>query len=255
MKISLLVLCFFSSACFSQVVGIRLTKAPVLIFIAGEANATGGGYNDSLQLSEIGLRNSTQYFDTTAMIFSTLNQVAGGRSGFENGIANCADSGKFGPGPVHVLRAGLSGTTIRNWQNLTASPAWTNFTRFADSAVKIMTNQYGVPPAIYLMWSQGVNDSTGGELPDIWRDSTKSFLKQIRNRYGKMPILITELPAAYDVFNAQIYTLPAQVEQLYVIPARLSKITWGEYRHWDVDGLREIASRMVQIMISNYKLF
>jgi len=256
MKIILSVLLIlFATTITAQFTGISVTNAPSLIIVAGESNAGNFGANDSLSAGEKGLRNKVIYFDTTTLLFSQLNisSTPGATHGLENGIANCADSGKLGTRDFYVLRTGRNNAKIADWQNLTAVPAWTNFVIRADSAIKTITALHGVPPAIHFVWFLGINNMSAGDPVLPWKDSTISFFKKVRDKYGFFPIYMTELPISWNTYNDQIVLLPAQVRQLYVIPSRNYELNNLDIRHFSQTGLKRIAADLVQILNYRYQ--
>lgn len=244
-----------------------------LIIIAGESNAGGIALNTSLTGTEAAARTSMEILNNNNLKFETLQMgvnnllqhpgltsgsTNGTTHGLENGLANSADSMKLGHTPAYIVKAGLGGSRIMMWVNpdsaYTPVNGYTQFKTRVDTAIKLLTKINGGAPSLYLIWTQGINDSIYNYISsDVWKDSTKSMFAQMRARYGHMPIFITKLPATYSTYNLRIAQIANEISECYVIET--SDAALENVNHWSYAGFKVIAWRVVGLMNANYNLW
>jgi hypothetical protein len=242
------------------------TDPNALIIISGESNAGGQVPNSNLTPYELSSRVSTKILNNTSLLFEYLhigvNNLIGHQnlpnnltSGFENGIANSADSGIYGISPVYIMKAGTGSGRISWFNDSTiiyiGANAWLQLKSRADTAIKLLTNSNkGITPKVYLFWTQGINDAINGLSATAWEDSTIHFFTKFRSRYGNVPIFMTYLPTSFTAYNTAITDISNVVNDCYALET--SDATMQDAYHWNYSGMKIIASRFIYMLKAHY---
>lgn len=265
-KILIIFILFFAIGCTKS-----QQKIPVnsLIVMMGESNIGGKGVNADLSAKELAPRTSVKILNNNTLLFENLDVgtnnlilhqdlADNATNGMEVGMANSADSGTLGNIPVYILKAGTGSSRIYWWNDSTflhgGVNAWEQAKTRIDTAIKLLTIN-NAKPAIYLIWSQGLNDVGYIANETLWSDSTIIFFAKFRARYGNyIPIFTTYLPENANptriLFNGKI----TQMGNLFrVYPIVTSDATMIDTYHWSSAGLKIIATRILYTLKSIYK--
>lgn len=270
----LLFIFLFPLSCFAQKFIATKTKLPIsIIVISGESNAGGFAQNSDLSTEEKSVRPEMQIFNNTTMTFQNLhigvNNLLGHvgindsltQHGFECGIANYTKTG-YVWGPLYILKSGFGGAIIKyyndsadvSYQGSGKNP-WQLLKQRLDSAKKIVTTlNGGIAPKIYLLWTQGINDSNQGTNSNAWKDSTKSFFTKFRLRYGQVPIFTTLLMTPFTAYSAKISEYCTEVTDCFPVSAESAPVQVGSVTHWSAAGNKIMAYNFLNLLRSKYIL-
>lgn len=248
------------------------TKLPIsIIVIAGESNAGGFAKNSDLSNEEKAERPEMKIFNNTTMVFENLhigvNNLLGHvgindsltQHGFECGIANYTKMG-YVWGPLYVVKSGFGGAIIKYYNDSTdvsylgsGKNPWQLLKQRLDSAKKIVKDlNGGVSPKIYLLWTQGINDSNQGTNSGAWKDSTKSFFTKFRLRYGPVPIFTTLLMSPFTEYSSRISEYCSEISNCFPISAEGAPVQSGSVTHWSALGNKIIAYNFLSLLRSRY---
>lgn len=237
-----------------------------LIIIAGESNAGGTAINSKLTVYELSERTSVNILNNNNFLFQSLDIgtnnlilhqpfVDNSMHGIENGLSNYVDSGML-PSPINILKAGQGGSVIRYWNDSTllyyGVNAWQQMKKRVDTAIKLLTVN-AVKPKLYLIWMQGLNNADRGNDPVGWKDSTKTFFKKLRQRFGDVPIFMPLVPVghpSYYTYNDQISLMKNEVSKFYPIPT--SDAALQNANHYSYTGFKIIAKRFIDTLNVHY---
>lgn len=233
-----------------------------LIVIQGESNASGMGLNSQATAQEKSPRNKVKIINNNTLLLESLelgvnnniksnlpNQTT---HGFENGLADEADSGHL-THPVFLVKAAGSGSRIGEWlpDSISANPVvygWSQMVLRMDAALKYLNSRH-IPYRITVWQSIGINDYNAHTTNADFQARMIEFREDFRQRYGKnIPFLTTHFFPSHP-YNAVIDAI-VQSDPLHI--SRAIDITGATYRepnvHWDYRGLKLIAKRMADQM-------
>lgn len=224
-----------------------------IIILAGESNSGGVAPNASLTPAELAARNLLIWNSVAgawqALDIGTNNNTGHGEltnstHGLENALANYFDDGVFGAHDVRLLKAGNGGSDILQW----VGGSETLFTRMVGRTDAAVTALSGQSVRFLFWWSQGINDSDGTYTPAMdattWKSHTQSFFAAVRAEYGAtVPIVCTQLPAAFTAYNAALAEIAAADSRTFI--ASSSGATQVDGYHWDANGFKTLCPRML----------
>jgi hypothetical protein len=268
MKTILFILCFLFLAFCAKTQSIRISATPVkhilpsipayLIFFSGESNSGGKVDNSLATTYEKSIRASVTILNNNSLQFESLHIGVNnliGHSGFtcciyhgwELGLANSADSNTLVT-PVYLAKTGQGGSGIQQWTIGNALGYYDSLTKRIDTARKLLTTlNGGKAPALYLWYSQGINDANNNLDTATWKAATKLHFANLRARYGLMPIFIAYImpnTAMKITYNLAITALCNEITDCYPIIVS-DLVVQSDTNHWDYPSMKIIAQRMI----------
>ena len=258
MRYLFLLLFLLTNLCFSQTFSKKTTnssyqtkKNVALFVINGESNSGGYALNSQAPSNEIGVRNEVKILNNSSFVFEDLNIGVnnlidhaglsnGSTHGFELPLANAVRDKSIDFSEVYLVKTGQGGSRIGEWG--VSGTYYQKFVQRVDSAKTILKRQ-GKTPIIFVIYSQGINDALASYSATVWRDSTISHFKRIRQKLGFVPILMTKFMSNYSTYNSQLDLIGTYND--FNIPIYTADATLRDPNHWDYFGFPTIFSRMI----------
>ena len=239
------------------------SNAVNLVVIQGESNAAGLAYNSQASTAELAPRTNVKIINNNTLQFETLqlgvnnnileNVVDQSTHGLENGLANAVDAGQLTK-PTYLVKAGGSGSWISEWlsNGTSRNPGqygWSQLVARMDAAVNYLKSK-GIPYTITVWQSIGINDYNAGTTNATYQSRMIQFRTDFRNRYGQnIPCLTTHFFSGHP-YNPVIDAIAASDPLGICSAIDVSGTTYRDPNvHWDYNGFKVIASRMVALMV------
>ena len=239
------------------------SNAVNLVVIQGESNAAGLAYNSQASTAELAPRTNVKIINNNTLQFETLqlgvnnnileNVVDQSTHGLENGLANAVDAGQLTK-PTYLVKAGGSGSWISEWlsNGTSRNPGqygWSQLVARMDAAVNYLKSK-GIPYTITVWQSIGINDYNAGTTNATYQSRMIQFRTDFRNRYGQnIPFLTTHFFSGHP-YNPVIDAIAASDPLGICSAIDVSGTTYRDPNvHWDYNGFKVIASRMVALMV------
>lgn len=227
-----------------------------LVIFTGESNSGGYAQNASATVDELASRPNVQIFDNTnldsfdALDIGTNNLLGhsglsnGNEHGFELGLANSVDAGRWDVTPVYLVKTGQGGSTISQWGQL--GTYFQTFITRVTTAIEMLENDgYVVQP--YVWYSHGINDAIAGTPVATWKAAAIDWFSRIRDVLGPVPIIMTKLMSPlYDTYNTAIYEICADPNN-FAYWVETSDAPLRDTNHWNYAGMKIISSRMADV--------
>ena len=240
-----------------------VTSAVVpLLILSGESNAGGLAVNAYATVTELMARSAVQILNNTSLSLEPLQVgvnnlighatlAANATHGFELGLANTVDAGRWTQSQIYMVKTGQGGSTIAQWASGNASGYWTTaLARF--NAVKAAIQAAGKTPLPVIVWSQGINDMIANTAVATWKAQTMAHFARLRTEWGAAtPILMTAFTnpplgsgaTLYATYNTAMAEIAAADPNTFVIDT--ADATAVDPAHWDYRGLLTITERIV----------
>jgi len=227
-----------------------------LIIITGESNAGGYALNTEATSGELAARQSVQILNNTTLTFEDLDigtnnlighsgLANGPTHGLELGLANSVETDDWFDDSIYLIKAGQGASTIAQWAE--GQSYWTTFLERVNAGIDLI-RATGKIPLIYVLYSQGINDSLASTNADTWKTATIAHLAKIRTLLGYVPVLMTRLMSpAYDTYNSKIDQIAAADSMNFAVS--VTGATLRDTNHWDYAGMKLIVSRMTALIL------
>jgi len=232
-------------------------RRPLVFVITGESNSGGVGDNLDASAEERAPRPGVQIMNLTDGKFGFENLQLGVNNlrdhyrlekyyesyhGLELGLANAVDAGAFpGREPVYLIKTGHGGSRVLQWSEGNETGFWKKFMQRIDAAKRQLPSE----PQWVVWYSLGINDAIDGAAIDPWRENVQRHLKRIKQQLPGAVIVMTQFQAmGYAETNAAIATLAKQDGDVVAVDS--SGTTLRDKNHWDYEGLKTMAARMVE---------
>jgi hypothetical protein len=172
--------------------------------------------------------------------------------GFELQLANSVKAHAFANNPkVYLVKTGQGGSTIASWFD-PGFPYWSKFLQRTNYA-KTQINQ----PTQWVVWySLGINDRLFAGTPvTTYKSKTIDFINKIKTQLPGAIIIMTQFQtqqaagaADFTEYNTALAQIASLEKNVYVVDssgAALSVTNPDDKVHWEYEGLKLVASRMV----------
>jgi hypothetical protein len=251
------------------------TAKPLIIF-GGESNSGGFAVN---QTSENGNHTSVKILNNSTLTsFETLHVSTigdgvdnthvghagsagwGAVHGWEIPLATRALAGTFGASPMYLCKTGQGGSQIADWlaghsqtySGVTVNP-WQTFQDRVDAAISLLTSiNGGTAPALYLFWSQGINDIIAGISVATWKANSEDLFTRMRTKYPTMRIFMTKFnQTSRQTYNTTMDTLATEYTDMYAVDMAGSTFS-GE--HWDDAGINTSGGLLMDTVKAHYTI-
>lgn len=236
-----------------------------LIVFNGESNSGGAAANSFLNTTEAATRTNVKILNNTTLttfdnlIIGTNNLIGhagianGTLHGWENELANQADAGIIDQ-PTYLVKTGQGGSLIADWN--TGGPYYNTMKARVDAALSLLS---GSTVKMFWFYSQGINDALQPTPTNTttWQNATAAYFAQIRTLYGAtVPIIMTKFNGSMPSnYNANMDALAASNQYNYALDCTgATIIPSGPYglNHWDYEGYKFVANKMIQAMLTFY---
>jgi hypothetical protein len=241
--------------------GINDTTNLVVIF--GESNASGMAPISDATALEQGPRTNTKILNNNSLVFETMQlgvnnniqqNVGTGTHGFENGLANAVDAGQLTQ-PTYLVKLGSAGALISQWLNggtpQNSQMGWGVLLTRMNAAINYL-NSHNIPYKITVWESIGLNDYNAGTSNATFTSQMVQFRTDFRNRYGQNIPFLTTLFFATHPYDPVIQAIsdgdPLHISAAIFTDDATRGTTGVDAGHWDYNGCKLIASRMVADM-------
>ncbi len=229
-----------------------------LIVIQGESNAAGNADNSLALASELLSRSTVKIYNHVTNKFEDLHvgvnneqdtYIDATHHGLELGLANQVDSGHFA-NPAYLVKIGVSGSYISQWLPGDSRDLWGGWMPFVDNAVNAL-KAAGIKYRIVVWQSIGLNDRFGQATNvDSFQARMQRYRTAFRNRYNAPNIHFFSTnfnnPPTSTFDWAYVWPKMALADPLFhEISVYGTTYVSGDISHWDHDGFKLIAKRMV----------
>ena len=234
-----------------------------LIVIWGESNADGYGENALASAPEKNVRTVEKIYNPNTNQFESMqlgvNNNLGGASpdptnqhSFELAIANMADSGRFGPTPVYVVKMGAGGSYIAQWLPGSTRGLFEEQVPRLDSAMAQLTRS-GKKFRVTVWQTIGLNDRFNqGTTVDSFLNRLSRFRSALRTRIGRSntPFIMTQFFQGYE-WNTNFQAIRQTDPLVSAVPTEGAVFVPGmENVHWGYEGFKFITRRMIDSMLT-----
>lgn len=230
-----------------------------LIIINGESNSGGIGLNSDLAASELLSRSSVQILNNNTLNFEPLligsnnlighvglESYASNSHGWEAGLANAVEAGLFkGFNQVFLVKTGQGGSVIDQWAINGAF--FSSYISRVQAAKQLILNM-GKTPIPYIWYTQGINDRIAGTNGTTWKTKTIEHFKNLRRYIGYAPVIAPLFMSGQDPYNTYLSEIQATEKYFFTIDSTGSGLRDGN--HWNAQGLKLLASRMVDVTVN-----
>jgi len=225
-----------------------------LIVFLGESNSGGFAPNSSALVQELGIRSNIEIWDnvnndTFIILNIGVNNLLGhtglepyttSRHGWELGLANLVT------GNQKILKAGQGGSFIADWAS-----GQTNYLTFVSRLNNVLALTGQIP--IYIWYSQGINDGLYNIDPTTWYNATVDLFERIQTAYPTVEKIfgtrIQRDTAGKLAIDDKIVELAINLE--YFEQVQTDDLSLVDSNHWDYEGMKTIASRMLLLTLEN----
>ena len=229
-----------------------------LIVIQGESNAAGNADNSLALASELLSRSTVKIYNHVTNKFEDLHvgvnneqdtYIDATHHGLELGLANQVDSGHFA-NPAYLVKIGVSGSYISQWLPGDSRDLWGGWMPFVDNAVNAL-KAAGIKYRIIVWQSIGLNDRFGQATNvDSFQARMQRYRTAFRNRYNTPNIHFFSTnfnnPPTSTFDWVYVWPKMALADPLFhEISVYGTTYISGDISHWDHDGFKLIAKRMV----------
>jgi len=232
-----------------------------LFVFSGESNSGGVALNSDAAPYEIGVRKSVLIWDNVGGTgWDTLNIGVNnllGHFGFteaqthlfhgwELGLANAADSGRFKRTPVYLTKTGQGSSRISQWDSTDPSGYWVKMKHRVDSSTAELKSR-GIPFKMVIWYSQGINDRIYGTPRSTWKEKTIAHLNKIHDAFGKdIPIIMVESMTnnGNDLYNPDMEDIAAIVPHVSTVKTTGLPVQ-ADNNHWTYVSMKAIARSLI----------
>lgn len=230
-----------------------------LIIMNGESNSGGIGLNSDLAASELLSRSSVQILNNNTLNFESLligsnnlighaglESYASNSHGWEAGLANAVEAGLFkGFNQVFLVKTGQGGSVIDQW--VLGGSFFTTYISRVQIAKQLILNM-GKTPIPYIWYTQGINDRIAGTSGTTWKTKTIEHFKNLRRYIGYAPVIAPLFMSGQDPYNTYLSEIQATEKYLFTVDSTGAGLRDGN--HWNAQGLKLLASRMVDVTVN-----
>jgi hypothetical protein len=227
----------------------------------GESNSGGQAPNADATAPELAVRSAVQILNNNSLTFESLDVGTNNNighfgltsvtHGWEIGLANQVEAGRFMTSQVYLTKTGQGGATIEQLLKGHASGYWDSLTKRVDSAFKYFRANDKVP-ATYLWYSQGINNGPTGHAQYVpWVNKTITHITNFRARYGNVPVIISSFEAmtGREDLNASIRYVCSVLPGVYNVTT--TGLTLEDVNHYDYDALKAMAASKVSYVVDS----
>jgi len=166
----------------------------ILIVLLGESNSGGISPNSSAVSSELLPRN-VKILNNSSLVFEPLDIGSNNLinhyglesywydcHGMELEIANKYDEGFFGGKEVFIVKAGIGGSKVSQWQiggTFSGQNSFENFKTRVSKAIELLDN-----PEVVFMLSIGINDKLASTAAETYKSGLKTIIQNIQSYYA-----------------------------------------------------------------------
>ena len=226
-----------------------------LILIWGESNASGAAPNNQgPTAAELAPRSAVKVLNNSNLTFENIdigtnhnidNFSSLDVHAFELGLTNEVEAGRL-TGPVYLVKAAKSGSRIDEWQP--GQEWWNKMKLRMDAAVAYLKSQ-GKSYQITIWASIGLNDFVQNTTAATYTSRMQNFYSSFRALYGSNVVALQTRFVSYHPYNPTINAIDAADPNTYAIDVNGAPFLDQDV-HWNYDGYKLIANRMVTTMKS-----
>ena len=249
-------LLIFSGWCLGEDQG--KPARPLVFVITGESNSGGVGDNADATEKERAPRPNLQIMNLTDGRFGFEDMQIGVNNlrdhyrlekyydvyhGLELGLANAVDDDAFAESkPVYLIKTGHGGSRIAQWSEDHESGFWKKFVQRTDAAKKQLPGK----PRWVVWFSLGINDAIDDAPIEPWMNAVRAHLERIRRQLPDAVIVMTQFQSMKDYPDFDEAIAEIAERDPAVIAVDSTGTTLRDKNHWDYEGLKTMATRMVK---------
>jgi hypothetical protein len=266
MRIATLLTAFLLLSCVnsqttSGVLGVAATSSQRLLLVQlAESNSGAEGTSLSyLSTAEKSPRPLVQHWHNTTGSFQDLHigtnnlidhfgLTDNAHFGIEAAIADRMEAGTFVTGTVYHLKRGQGGSKSYEWTD--GSTYDNKLAASMNGAISAIQAASGQAPQIHVFYTWGINDYLVGTSAATFKAALLSRIDTYRTRWGSsVKFYVTELPAAYDSYNAIYTEIAAERTGVYVLDTTGEPMS--DSYHWSSAGIMSIGNKFVDSILSH----
>lgn len=232
-------------------------ESPPLVFvITGESNSGGIGKNSDASPGEMASHPSVQIMNLTSGNFEfedlkpgvnnlrdhhRLENFYTDHHGLELGLAKAVEAGKFpGHRKVYLIKTGQGGSRISQWSETDSSGFWKKFVQRIEAGKRQLPKN-----SQWVVWmSLGINDGNDAAPIETWRKEMRAHLARIKSQLPGAVVVMTQFQSmGYPDINRAIAEIAAEDPDVVAVDS--TGTTLRDKYHWDYEGLKTMANRMV----------
>ncbi len=244
-------------------------QRPLVFVITGESNSGGSGRNSDASPKEMAPRPAVQIMNLTSGKFGFEDMQLGvnnlrdhfrmnenqynTRHGFENQLANSAETGAFSNRKqVYLIKTGHGGSRIGEWTENSPSGYWSKFLERTNAGKRQLPGN----PQWVVWFSLGINDAIAKTPIEKWEEEVRLHLKRIQKQLPGAIIVMTQFQSMnpadgkktghnYPDTDKAIAKIAADTPDVYAVDSTGAALV--DRNHWSYAGLKTVTRRMVKI--------
>jgi len=231
-------------------------RSPLLFISFGESNSGGYAENMDATLVELQPRMELQFWNVRTTLFEPLEvgvnnnldhfRLEPKTHGWELGLANQVEAGKFGLRLIYFVQTGQGGSVVSQWSvDGLYWPKFLDRTRKAREAIK-------PDPDIVVWVTLGINDAIAGTPPKYYESAMIEILQRLQSELPRATICIAKLPPLnenYNEYSRRVDSISQQLENVTAV--EVNGLDMRDDNHWSYEGMKALSTRMIEATIAN----